>query len=673
MDPEETRERRVRTADGVELCVSGSGDPRRPTVVLVHGYPDSKEVWAEVAERLADRHGFHVVRYDVRGHGGSTAPHPLDGGFTLERLTDDFLAVVDAVSPDRPVHLVGHDWGSVQSWEFVTVARTRGRIASFTSVSGPSLDHFGHWAARRRSRPTPRGTAQLLRQSVRSWYVAALQVPGLAERVWLGPVGRWWPRYLARAERVPPGAHPARSAPSDGARGAWLYRDNVRARVRSPRPDAYAHVPVQLVVPLRDGFLHPALYDDLERWAPGLTRRVIDAGHWIPRTHPDPLSTWIADFANDHGHAHPEETPTMARTEDPTGNTAGNPPGNTSESTVGGTVEGAAEDTGESSGAAEGTAGGTMGSAAGEATARPRTPSTGAPQPSAWGPRPSARAAGTAARYGERFAGRLVLVTGAGSGIGRSTALAFAGAGARVVVVDRDGETAARTAGEALAAGARGAWSETVDVTDEHAMERLAEKVTAEHGVVDVLVNNAGVGLSGAFLDTTPEEWRRVLDVNLWGVIHGCRLFGARMAERGQGGHIVNIASAAAYLPSRSLPAYGTTKAAVLALSGSLRAELAGRGVGVTAVCPGIVRTGITGTTRFAGTTPEEEEKLRRKATRLYRLRDYPPEKVAATVLRAVVQDRAVVQVAPEAHAVRLLSRFAPGVLRTLARKGWSI
>ena len=82
-------------------------------MVLVHGYPDSKEVWSEVAARLADR--FHVVLYDVRGHGRSTAPQPLRGGFTLEKLTDDFLAVADAVSPDRPVHLVGHDWGSVQA------------------------------------------------------------------------------------------------------------------------------------------------------------------------------------------------------------------------------------------------------------------------------------------------------------------------------------------------------------------------------------------------------------------------------------------------------------------------------------------------------------------------------------------------------------------------------
>ena len=164
MTLEGARERWVRTG-GVELCVAELGDPSRPTVVLVHGYPDTKEVWSEVASRLADR--FHVVLYDVRGHGRSTAPEPLRGGFTLEKLTDDFLAVADAVSPDRPVHLVGHDWGSVQSWEFVTVERTVGRIASFTSMSGPSLDHFGHWINKRLTRPTPRRVGQLLGQGAK--------------------------------------------------------------------------------------------------------------------------------------------------------------------------------------------------------------------------------------------------------------------------------------------------------------------------------------------------------------------------------------------------------------------------------------------------------------------------------------------------------------------------
>ncbi|NEE49221.1 SDR family NAD(P)-dependent oxidoreductase, partial [Streptomyces sp. SID8455] len=233
---------------------------------------------------------------------------------------------------------------------------------------------------------------------------------------------------------------------------------------------------------------------------------------------------------------------------------------------------------------------------------------------------------------------------------------------------DRDGAGAAGTARAALAAGAPRAWAETVDVADEQAMEKFAARVEAEYGTVDVLVNNAGVGLSGPFLDTTPEEWRRVLDVNLWGVIHGCRLFGRHMADRGQGGHIVNLASAAAYLPSRALPAYSTSKAAVLMLSESLRAELAPRSIGVTAVCPGIVNTGITRTSRFAGAGKEEEAERRRRAAKLYGIRNYPPEKVADAILRAVLDNSAVVPVTPEARGSRLLARLSPKGARAFAR-----
>ncbi|MEU1051604.1 SDR family oxidoreductase [Streptomyces sp. NPDC005876] len=576
---EGARVRRVRTG-GVELCVAELGDPRRPTVLLVHGYPDSKEVWSEVADRLADR--FHVVAYDVRGHGRSTAPRPLRGGFTLEKLTDDFLAVADAVSPDRPVHLVGHDWGSVQSWEFVTVGRTEGRIASFTSMSGPSLDHFGHWIARRVKRPTPRRVGQLLGQGAKSWYVYLLHTPVLPELAWRGPLGKRWPGLLRRLEDLPAGDYPTASLPTDAAHGAWLYRDNVRPRLRRPRADARAHAPVQLVTPLDDAFLSERLYDGLEQWVPELTRRTLPAKHWVPRTRPDLLSTWITEFVT--------------------------------------AVEGG----------------------------RPEVAGRG--------------------RHSDRFGGQLVLVTGAGGGIGRATARAFAEAGARVVAVDRDGEAAARTAELARSSGAPAAWAETTDVSDEQAMEKLAEKVAAEYGVVDVLVNNAGIGLSGSFFDTTPEDWKKVLDVNLWGVIHGCRLFGGRMAERGQGGHIVNVASAAAYQTSRALPAYSTSKAAVLMLSECLRAELAGRGIGVTAVCPGLVDTGITSTAHFAGVDAEEERRLRRRTARLYGLRNYPPEKVARAILDAVVRDRAVVPVTPEARGARLLSRFLPRALRALAR-----
>ncbi|MFJ1547296.1 SDR family oxidoreductase [Streptomyces sp. NPDC088246] len=579
------RERRVRTG-GIDLCVAELGDEGRPTIVLVHGYPDSKEVWTDVAGQLADQ--WHVVLYDVRGHGRSTAPAPLRGGFTLEKLTDDFLAVADAVSPDRPVHLVGHDWGSVQSWEFVTVKRTEGRIASFTSMSGPSLDHFGHWIKQRMTRPTPRRVGQLLGQGAKSWYVYMLHTPVLPELAWRGPLGKQWPRILQRLEKVPAGDYPTPSLPGDAAHGAWLYRDNVRARLRRPRTDAYAHVPVQLITPTGDIFLSEKLYDQLELWAPQLVRRSLPGKHWVPRTRPDRIASWISEFVAANEAAREDGRPVQD------------------------------------------------------------TAPTGA--------------------YADRFGGQLVLVTGAAGGIGRATAFAFAEAGARVVAVDRDAEGAARTAEMARLIGSPEAWGEAVDVSDEQAMEKLAEKVATEYGIVDVLVNNAGIGLSGSFLETTSEDWKNVLDVNLWGVIHGCRIFGKQMAERGQGGHIVNTASAAAYQPSRALPAYSTSKAAVLMLSECLRAELADRSIGVSAICPGIVNTNITATTHFAGADAAEEKRLQKRTSRLYGLRNYPPERVADAILKAVVRNQAVVPVTPEARGARLLSRFSPGALRGIAR-----
>ncbi|SFE27195.1 NADP-dependent 3-hydroxy acid dehydrogenase YdfG [Actinacidiphila alni] len=589
------RERFVTGGGGVRLCVAEYGDAALPTVVLVHGYPDSKEVWSEVADRLADR--FHVVLYDVRGHGRSGAPARLRGGFTLEKLTEDFLAVADAVSPDHPVHLVGHDWGSVQGWEFATVRDTEGRISSFTSISGPSLDHFGHWIKRRVRRPTPRRVVQVVGQGAKSWYVYALHTPVLPELAWRGVLGKQWPKLLARAEKLPTDSYPTASLPEDAAHGAWLYRDNVRRRLGSPRPDAYAHVPVQLITPTGDAFLSERLYDDLDRWVPRLTRRTVAAKHWVPRSRPEQLARWIGDFVTSHEYGDPASASVVS---------------------------------------AESTAATVLG------------------------------ASGAAAK--ERFGGQLVLVTGAASGIGRATVFAFAEAGTRVIAVDRDGEGAARTAELARLSGAPDAWPETVDVSDAEAMEKLAARTADLYGVPDVVVNNAGIGLAGSFLDTTPEDWKQVLDVNLWGVIHGCRLFGKLMVERGQGGHIVNTASAAAFQPSRALPAYSTSKAAVLMLSECLRAELAPHGIGVSAICPGLVNTPITRSARFAGVGEEEQEKRRARSARLYGLRNYPPEKVARAILRAVRRDTAVVPVTPEARGARLLSRLSPKALRGLSR-----
>ena len=265
------------------------------------------------------------------------------------------------------------------------------------------------------------------------------------------------------------------------------------------------------------------------------------------------------------------------------------------------------------------------------------------------------------------FVDKVVVITGAGSGIGRETALRFAAEGATVVCADIAGNAADQTV-EMIRAAGRTAHATTVDVADTAAMEAFADNVLAEHGVPDVVVNNAGIGMAGPLLDTTVDDWHRILDVNLWGVIHGCRLFGAAMVERGAGGHIVNLASAAAFTPSKTLPAYATTKSAVLMLSECLRAELADHGIGVSAICPGIVATNITSTTHFVGDDATTEAEKQQRTTSMYQRRNYTPDKVATAIVDAVRADRPVVPVAPEAYALRGLGRFSPGLARRFAR-----
>ncbi|HWD02318.1 MAG TPA: SDR family oxidoreductase [Amycolatopsis sp.] len=562
----------VTARDGVRLSVRVSGAESGPTVVLVHGYPDNAEMWDGVAAELGRHH--RVVVYDVRGAGESDKPR-WRRAYRLDQLAADLEAVVDAVRPEGKVHLLAHDWGSIQTWHAVTGEALRGRIASYTSISGPSLDHAGAWFREQFRRPS--GVPRALRQLLHSYYILLFQVPLLPELGWrTGAVP-------ALMHRLDPAAGHVRV--SDGVHGLKLYRANMFTRLSRPAPRP-AEVPVQVLAPSGDAFVTTALQTDIARWVPDLRVRRLIGSHWIARSKPEVVAAATAEL--------------IAYAE---------------------------------------------GGAQSRALKR-------------------ARVGGSPSR---RFADRLVVITGAGSGIGRATAVAFAAEGADVVVTDIDPAAAAETAKLVRDNGGT-AGEYTVDVTGAEAVETFAARVRADFGVPDIVVNNAGIGMSGPLLDTSLADWEKVVDVNLWGVIHGCRAFAPMMAERAEGGQIVNLASAAAYLPSKILTAYATTKAAVLALSNGLRAELAADGIGVTAVCPGLVNTNITSTTRFVGVSDDEQARRRQAASKLYARRGFGPEKVARDILRAVERDRAIQPSTPEAKAALVLSRLTPGLLRAAAK-----
>ncbi len=571
--------------DGTRIAVYEEGNPDGPTVVLVHGWPDSHRLWDGVVPLLADK--FRVIRYDNRGAGASSVPAKASA-YTMDHFADDFAAVIAELSPGRPVHAMGHDWGSVAVWRYIGRREAADRVASFTSVSGPDLDHFSRYVREGLRTPyRPKRFAHSISQVLSLSYMATFSVPVvmpallrafLATAIRRLVISRGIPK-----ERV----HYGDSFVADAANGLKIYRANAFSTLTHGGADRPIDVPVQLIVNLDDPVVRPNLYADTHRWVSRLWRRDLRAGHWSPFSHPQVLAAAVTELA-EHLDGKPAPRALLRAQVD-----------------------------------------------------RPRKP----------------------------FGDMLVSVTGAGSGIGRETALAFAREGAELVVSDIN-EPAVKETADRITAYGGVAHPYLLDVSDADAVERFADDVCTAHGVPDIVVNNAGIGVAGAFLDTPAEQFDRVLDVNLGGVVNGCRAFARRLVERGTGGHIVNVASMAAYAPLGSLSAYCTSKAAVYMFSDCLRAELDAAGVGLTTVCPGVINTNILSATAFHA--PEGKRTVvpgrRAQLEKMFAARRYGPDKVATAILAAVQNNTPIRPVSPEAYLLYGTSRLAPQALRSTAR-----
>jgi NAD(P)-dependent dehydrogenase (short-subunit alcohol dehydrogenase family) len=281
------------------------------------------------------------------------------------------------------------------------------------------------------------------------------------------------------------------------------------------------------------------------------------------------------------------------------------------------------------------------------------------------------------------LAERVVVITGAGSGIGRAGAEAFAAAGAVVHVADVDAERVEATTKALVDTGAS-AVGHVVDVTDADQVDRLAADVYRDHDRVDVVWNNAGIGFSGSVADTTNEQWRRVVEVNLLGVTNGVTAFVPRLIDQGGDAHVLSTASGLGLVPSAGVAPYAATKAAVVAMTESIAPELAEHRIAATAICPGVIDTAIIGDTTFAG---DDGESNRAKAQKFFS-RGAKPEQVAADTLRCVLRGpvgRAagvpggfrlpgadpVICITPISHVAPMwaIERLAPGVVARLSRR----
>ncbi|MGA9679846.1 MAG: alpha/beta fold hydrolase, partial [Mycobacterium sp.] len=290
----------IAASDGVTLAVHRytEVDPQRPTILAIHGYPDNHHVWDGVAEQLGQRYParFNVVAYDVRGAGESSCPASRSG-YRFPQLVSDVGAVIDSLGVGQ-VHLLAHDWGSIQAWAAVTDESVMGKIASFTSISGPHLQYAGRFL---RSARTPRAAAHVARQLASSGYIGFFLCPVVPEAAARSGL---LAKIVEASERI--GRSSARSqrpatqrSIGDYVNGLHLYRQNMLASVLArPSQLPQAGVPVQVLVPRKDIFVTPALQRFTAAIPNGGRVIPIEGGHWVVKSRPDVVARLTGEWVD---------------------------------------------------------------------------------------------------------------------------------------------------------------------------------------------------------------------------------------------------------------------------------------------------------------------------------------------------------------------------------------
>jgi len=259
--------------------------------------------------------------------------------------------------------------------------------------------------------------------------------------------------------------------------------------------------------------------------------------------------------------------------------------------------------------------------------------------------------------------GQVAVITGAGGGLGSALARGLAKKGCHLALADISKPALEKTV-EGLPSTVGKVSQHVVDVTDRAKMQAFKDEVLEEHGGINMLINNAGITLQKNFSTHSLEDWERIVGINFWGVLYGCHFFDEALGAA-DNAHVVNLASMSSFVGLPAQSSYCATKAAVQLLTDSLWAEWGARGIGVTSVHPGAIRTEMITATLEESDDIEQAKKNYDLAQKMGVEADY----AAAKIIRGIEKNKMRVRIGREAYIIHYLTRFAPGLANLAMRK----
>lgn len=263
--------------------------------------------------------------------------------------------------------------------------------------------------------------------------------------------------------------------------------------------------------------------------------------------------------------------------------------------------------------------------------------------------------------------GHVAVITGAGGGLGGALAQGLAAKGCALALADISPEALAKTV-KSLPSEVANVTQHIVDVTDRKAMEKFRDDVLAQHGGVNILINNAGITLQKNFSTHSLSDWDRMIGINLWGVIYGCHFFDDALTEA-DNAHLVNLSSMSAFLGLPGQSSYCATKAGVQLLTDSMMAEWNLKNIGVTSVHPGAIRTNMIMATLEESDDIEQAKKNFDMAHKTGVDADY----AATKIIRAIEKNKHRLKIGKDAHIFQFIQRFMPGfgsfIMKKIAAK----